>query len=274
MSNINVIEELINFSKMVKKYDMDNIITEGPENCQHNNSKIYYQGLIDYKKSKYFAICYQNNIKEDNIKKLFELSNKNINRTKNSIATMGLGIKLIFHKIGKKINVISLNNDNINYTRLNLSKHMKDVSKETNENLEILHARNCIFETFNEWDDFEENNGKISTIVSNIKNNIKTVNLDIPKSYIIIEIDEDMEDECLKSHNSSDLIFGTKFNYNTCFEIYLFNLDINNKKFIINQVKRRDVIGLNNKEDSATFYVKYIKRETRKNIRYNRARVA
>ena len=50
MSNVNVKEELINFSNMVKKYDLNNIITEGPENCQHNNSEIYYQGFIELKK--------------------------------------------------------------------------------------------------------------------------------------------------------------------------------------------------------------------------------
>ena len=266
MSNVNVIEELINFSKMVKKYDMNNIITEGPENCQHNNSKIYYQGIINHKKTKYFAICYENCIEDENIKKLFEISNKNLTRGKNSIATMGLGIKLIFHKVGKKINVLSLNDDNISFTRLNLLKHMKEVLKTSSDNLEILHARNCITESFNDWDEFEEDHGKISTIVSSIKENIMKVNINPPRSYIIIELDEKTEEECIKSHNFCERIFGTKFNYNLNFEIYLFNLDVNQNEFTINQVVRRDILGLKHREDSATFYVKYLARNSRKNL--------
>ena len=265
MSNVNVKEELINFSKMVKKYDLNNIITEGPENCQHNNSKIYYQGIVDLKKTKYFTICYQNPICKSNIKNLFELSNMNKNRTKNSIATMGLGIKLIFHKLGKRINVVSIS-DNINYTRLNLEKHMKEVIVSENDRLEVLHAKNCISETIDSWEDFEDDNGKIATIVRKIQTNFKEVNVEIPKSFIIIEVNKNMEEECIKSQQECGRIFGTKFNYNNSFDMYLFDLDITNDKFTINMVKKRDILGLNNKEDSATFYVKYIEREKRKHM--------
>ena len=265
MSNVNVKEELINFSKMVKKYDLNNIITEGPENCQHNNSKIYYQGIVDFKKTKYFTICYQNPICKSNIKNLFELSNMNKNRTKNSIATMGLGIKLIFHKLGKRINVVSIS-DNINYTRLNLEKHMKEVMVSENDRLEVLHAKNCISETIDSWEDFEDDNGKIATIVRKIQTSFKEVNVDVPKSFIIIEVNKNMEEECIKSQQECDRIFGTKFNYNNSFNMYLFDLDITNEKFTIDMVKKRDILGLNNNEDSATFYVKYIEREKRKHM--------
>ena len=45
MSKYNVKEELLQFVKTIKDTDYKDIVSEGPENCEHNKSKFYYQCL-------------------------------------------------------------------------------------------------------------------------------------------------------------------------------------------------------------------------------------
>ncbi len=256
-------EELKQFVRMVKKIDYENIVSEGPENCEHNNSKIYYQGLYKSEDTIYNIIAYNNEISTNDIKKIFILSNKNLNREKGSIGTRGKGIKLIFHKIAKQVDIVNICDDGyVERYDFNIEEHMSQVNDNNNtDNLETLHNNNCSYRKYKSYNKFEQDRGIIANVVNNIRQSIRKNNISIPKSYIICEVNDDFIEEIELKHNECFNIFGMKYNYVSDYKIYMFKMDITKKNnFEIKLVENIDILGLENKEDSKTFYIKYLKR--------------
>lgn len=263
MSKLDVKEELKQFVKTVKKIDYENIISEGPENCEHNKSTIYYQGIYKSEDTVYSIMAYNNEISTEDIKKIFILSNKNLNREKGSIGTRGKGIKLIFHKIAKQVDIVNICDDgNVERYDFNIEEHMSQVNDDNNnDTLETLHNNNCSYRKYKSYNKFEQDRGIIANLVNNIRHSIRNNNISVPKSYIICEVNEDFIEDIEKTYYDCFNIFGMKYNYVSDYKIYMFKMDISKKEdFEINLIEGIDILGLDNKEDSITFYIKYIKR--------------
>lgn len=268
MSKYNVKEELLQFVKTIKDTDYKDIIGEGPENCEHNKSTIYYQGIIHKSAvKKYCVMAYENVISEHNIEQMFEFSNVNNNREKNSIATRGKGIKLILHKIADRVNIISTFDDNtIKGRTLDINKHIKEVKNKNNKkSLDELHCKNCVPFEYNNFEDFKEDKGILSNIINNLKLAFINNKITIPKSFIICQLNDEYINQCDDFYDDCVDIFSMKYYYVKDYDIFMFKMDLNNiDNFYIEKLEYKDILGLDNKEDSITFYIKHIKRDNRR----------
>ena len=267
MSKLNVKEELRQFVKMVSKVDLNEIISEGPENCEHNNSSIFYQGIYKSDDCHYQIMAYNNEINSENIKKIFILSNSNYNRKDGSIGTRGKGIKLIFHKIAKQIDVINISpNGNVERFDFNIEEHMEQVNDINNyDTLETLHNNNCSHRKYVNFKKFGQDRGIIANIITDLNFNFEKNKLEKPKSFIICEVKENLININEETFYDCFNIYGMKYCYVNSFKIIMFKFNSLAKdeksKFQLKNINKIDILGLNQRKDSCTFYIKYLKRE-------------
>ena len=272
MSKLNVKEELRQFVKMVNNIDLNNIVSEGPENCEHNNSSIFYQGIYNSEDSTYQIMAYNKEITSENIKKIFVLSNSNNNRKKGSIGTRGKGIKLIFHKIAQHVDVINIStNGNVERFDFNIKEHMEQVNDvNNNDTLETLHNNNTSNRKYVNFKKFSQDRGIIANIINDLTVYFVKNKLETPKSFIICHVKENLIDVnnsvLKKTHDDCLKIYGIKYNYVKAFKVIMFEFNVLAKKesdkFKFKNIDKIDILGLNNKRNSCTFYIKYFKRES------------
>ena len=278
----NIIIRLSNDSKHLED---QKILTEAYENCDHNNSKSFIHSImnIDYKgdedgdeeseeSDRYMTFCYQKKFQKNIIKNLLELENSNSKRTQTGIATKGIGMKHVFHKYAKTIEILSLDEKALDfYYKFNLEEHVNELKKNKDINVnDSFSTRSYQIEDEKSLSKFFRSHYEIKTIYQTLNaeiNNYNEINTDEKKiekhrGYIILKLNEQYNnfgnDELNSIIEEFKKICGIKF-FNKFDSIpYYFHQKLGNFNNF-EKIKKKDVLFYQDSFDKFTWYIKILK---------------
>lgn len=274
-NNVNTFETLKNSARSADEQDT---LPESLENCGHGNHKNYFQGILTHtnknnKMEKYLSIGYQHTITEEQCKKILTAANTNVKSHKKDVASeRGQGIDELFLKFGKKITILTYNDTNqtyINYEWL-LEKQDLAVTKILNSGRDdeinligkdyVNIQSNC---------DEEDLNSKTRYLENCMKKACKEYNIDYPKTMFFILLLDEYQKPIMENSNTFEInniedkckeIFSKKY-ARLGINIYFLKEDPNNReKISISKLKKKDITGYDNKQDTIQFQVKIYKK--------------
>ena len=266
---------IIRLSKDSKHLEDNKILTEAYENCEHNKSESFIHSIMniedDNSNDMYMTIIYENKFNKDIIKNLLELENTNENRTNYGIATKGIGMKHVFHKYTKHIEIMSLTKENLDfYFKFNLEDHVKELEKNKEIDVISSYDKRTYISEEQSLKKFFKNNYQIKTIIETINNEIDTYNdqnLNEDKiknhcGYIFIKLNDEYNNMAFDEMNYKieelKKICGIKFFYKLDNIPYFFH-----KKFgefdQFEKVNKYDVLFYNDSYDMFSWYIKKLK---------------
>ena len=268
-----------------RNFDMEYIISEAPDNCGHNNSRTFFQGIYSHEieeedetqtVDKYLFFGYENEFPYEQITKILTLSNTNDSRTKDTIATKGKGIDLVMYKCSENVLIVSCSdNKTYSYHDFNLKQQLQDckesdgLKQNTSSNAwadrNTNKKRNC---KLHELPDSFRN------CLKQLRNCCKSAKVNPPKGLIFLKlrVEEYDQEACDKLMEISKELYSKKYVYKSPgIKIYFLDDDLNpstnNRDYRITRLEFEDVVYLNKKQDSFTMYIKETKC-VRKQIAY------
>ena len=274
MSHTETNKNYLSTVEEARGFDDEYIITEAADNCNHNTSSTFFQGIFYHEiieedestsSDKYLFFAYENTVTEEQIIKMLTLSNTNDSRRKDSIATKGKGIDLVMYKFSSNVLIVSCYDDQTyTYHDFNLKQQLEDCAHT--DGLLGTSSNNIADKNTNKKKHCKRDDlpSSFKCFLRELRLCCKNTKINPPKSFIFLKLREEYnQTKCDLLMVMSKEVHQIKYFYKApSIKIYFLdnNITLTNGKreYNITPIEFKDVVYLKNKQDSFTMYVKDI----------------